>query len=94
MWYMIPSLQALVQALAPAFSCPAFHTHCQLLLGWLLCPSRHTLYRIGQVLQTAQDPGRPERQPFDSYYNFFSRSAWTVTGLACCLLYTSDAADE
>ena len=37
MWPMIPSLEAIVQACAPAFTLPSFHTHCQLVLGWVMC---------------------------------------------------------
>ena len=42
MWVMIASLQAVVQDLAPAFTEPSFVTHCQLLLGWVMCLGRHT----------------------------------------------------
>ena len=42
MWHMIPSLEAIVQALAPVFTQPSFTTQCQLLLAWLLCPGTHT----------------------------------------------------
>jgi hypothetical protein len=82
MWHMIPSLEAVVQALAPAFTQPSFCTHCQLLLAWLLCPGSHTLYRVGQTLQADDPHTGAGRHPFDSCYNFFSRSAWTVSGLA------------
>jgi hypothetical protein len=82
MWTMIPSLQAVVQVLAPAFTDPAFATHCQLLLGWLLCPGNHTLYRVGQTLGAHEAFCRAERPGLDRYYNFFERSAWSVAGLA------------
>jgi hypothetical protein len=82
MWHMIPSLEVLVQALAPAFTQPSFATHCQLLLAWLLCPGAHTLYRVGQTLLADDPPRGADRHPFDTTYNFFSRSAWTVAGLA------------
>jgi hypothetical protein len=79
---MIPSLQALVQALAPAFTEPSFATHCQLLLGWLLCPGRHTLYRVGQALGGGEEFCRAGRHGLDRCYNFFERSGWSVSGLA------------
>lgn len=82
MWLMIPSLEALVQALAPAFTSASFLTHCQLLLGWLMCPGAHTLYRVGQTTQADEPVDRSQRHPFDRQYNFFSRSAWSVSGLA------------
>ncbi len=79
---MIPSLQALVQALAPAFTAPSFATHCQLLLGWLLCPGNRNLYRVGQTLRADEEACRAERHGLDCAYNFFARSGWTVPGLA------------
>lgn len=82
MWTMIPSLEAIVQALAPAFSDPSLVTYGQLLLGWLLCPGNHTLYRVGQTLGAKDAFRRADRHDLDCYYNFFSRSGWTVSGLA------------
>jgi hypothetical protein len=79
---MIPSLQALVQALAPAFTDPSFVSHGQVLLGWLLCPGNPNLYRVGQALQANDPCCRAERHGLDRYYNFFARSGWTVSGLA------------
>ena len=57
MWHMIPSLEPIVQALAPAFTQPSFATHCQLLLGWLMCLGSHTTYRVSQTIHADQ----PER---------------------------------
>src|SRR4051812_23182926 len=47
MWPILPSLEPLVQALAPAFTQPSFRTGCQLLLAWVMCLGRHTLRRVG-----------------------------------------------
>ena len=79
---MIPSLEAVVQTCAPAFTAPAFHTHCQLVLGWVLCLGQHRLCRVADTAQphTLRDHSR--RHGLDTTYNFFERSAWTVTGLA------------
>src|SRR5215213_3868002 len=82
MWTMIPSLERLVQDLAPAFTEPTFRTHCQLLLGWLMCLGTRNPYRVGQVIHADQDIPRSQRHPFDRFYNFFSRSAWGVSDLA------------
>jgi hypothetical protein len=82
MWTMIPSLAALVQALAPAFTDPSFTTYCQLLLGWLMCPGNHNTYRVGQTIHADVESSRADRHGLDRYYNFFSRSGWTVSGLA------------
>jgi hypothetical protein len=82
MWHMIASLDSIVQTLAPALTDPSFATQCQLLLGWLMCPGTHTAYRVGQTIQADAKVSNAERHPFDRYYNFFSRSGWTVSSLA------------
>ena len=46
MWSMIPSLQPLVDVLAPAFTQPSFRCGCKLLLAWVLCLGRHRLCRV------------------------------------------------
>jgi hypothetical protein len=82
MWTMIPSLERLVQELAPAFTEPTFQTHCQLLLGWLMCLRTRNPYRVCQAIHADQEIPRAQRHPFDRFYNFFSRSAWDVSDLA------------
>lgn len=82
MWHMIPSLEPIVQALAPAFTLPPFTSHCQLLLGWLMCLGTHTTYRVSQTIHADEPCPAAQRHAFDRYYNFFSRSGWTVSALA------------
>src|SRR5437763_15697370 len=82
MWPMIPSLDAVVQVLAPAFSQPAFHTHCQLLLGWVLCLGRHRLCRVADSAQPQTLRDHAQRHGLDTTYNFCERSGWTPAGLA------------
>ncbi len=82
MWAMIASLEPIVQALAPAFTHPSFLTQCQLLLGWLMCPGAHTTFRVAQTIDAHTEASGAQRHDFDRYYNFFSRSAWSVSGLA------------
>jgi hypothetical protein len=79
---MIASLQAVVQDLAPVFTEPSFFSHCQLLLGWVMCLGRHTEYRVGQAVVADAEVSRGRRHPFDRFYNFFARSAWQVNDLA------------
>jgi hypothetical protein len=81
MWSMIASMQAVVQELAPVFTQPSFASHCQLLLAWLMCPCRRTLYHVGQFHQPEEEVARSERHPFDWLYNFFARSAWKTATL-------------
>jgi hypothetical protein len=79
---MIPSLAPFVQALAPAFTQPSFATHCQLLLGWLMCLGARRTFRVAQTVHADAPTPLDGRHPFHRYYNFFSRSGWSVTGLA------------
>ena len=79
---MIPSLEPIVQALAPAFTHPSFVTHCQLLLGWLMCPGAHTTFRVAQTIGARRQTSGGAPPDCDRYYNFFERSAWSVAGLA------------
>src|SRR3954454_16220284 len=82
MWLMIPSLEALVQVCVPAFTLPSFHTHCQLLLGWVMCLGRHRLCRVADTAQPQSLRDHSQRHRLDTTYNFFERSAWTAPGLA------------
>jgi hypothetical protein len=82
MWPMIASLEPLVQALAPAFTEPSFRTHCQLLLGWVLCLGNHRLCRVADTAHPEQLRDHSQRHGLDTVYNFFERSAWTPKALA------------
>jgi hypothetical protein len=82
MWIMLPCLQLIVQDLSPVFSEPSFVTHCEILLGWVMCLGGRTEYRVAQSFHADEEPSRAERHPFDRFYNFFSRSAWRVSDLA------------
>src|SRR5271154_3289152 len=81
-WTMIPSLQPLVEGLAPVFTQPSLHTCSQLLLGWVMCLGKHTLWRVGHSVDPRYAPDHSQRHDLDSYYNFFERSAWTTNDLA------------
>jgi DDE superfamily endonuclease len=81
-WDMIPSLQPLVEGLAPAFTQPSLRTCSQLLLGWFMCLGKHNLWRVGHSVDPGHAPDHSRRHGLDTYYNFFERSAWTATDLA------------
>jgi hypothetical protein len=66
----------------PVFTQPSFQTHVEVLLGWVMCLSKRTEYRVFQTIQADTPISRKKRHPFDRFYNFFSRSAWTVHDLA------------
>jgi hypothetical protein len=82
MWQMIPSLQLLVDELQPAFTQPSFATTCALVLAWVMCLGKHRLYRVAQTVHPDVVHDHAQRHGFDTYYNYFERSAWTPTGLA------------
>ncbi len=82
MFTSIPSLDSIFQCLLPAFTHPSFQTHIEVLLGWVMCLGKRTEYGVFQATQADTAASRKERHPFDRFYNFFSRSAWTVHDLA------------
>jgi hypothetical protein len=82
MFTSIPSLDSVLQCLLPVFTQPSFQTHVEVLLGWAMCLSKRTEYGVFQTIQADTPVSRKERHPFDRFYNFFSRSAWTVHDLA------------
>src|SRR3712207_1547575 len=82
MWTMILSLVPIVDQLAPAFTQPSFATTCQLLLAWVMCLGKHTLWRVAESANPQALPDHSCRHGFDTSYNFFERSAWAPQGLA------------
>jgi hypothetical protein len=79
---MIPSLHGIVDVLAPAFTRASFSSGCQLLLAWVMCLGRHRLCRVGENGDPRTLPNHSQRHGFDTFYNYFERSAWTPSGLA------------
>jgi len=82
MFASIPSLDPILQCLLPTFTQPSFQTHIRIFLGWVMCLSKRTEYGVFQTIQADTPISRKQRHPFDRFYNFFSRSAWTVHDLA------------
>lgn len=81
MWTLVTSLSEVLQGLSAVFTQPSFATHGQILLGWLMCLGQRTEFRVFEAILGRHVP-RDDRHPFDRFYNFFSRSAWTVQDLA------------
>jgi hypothetical protein len=79
---MIPTLQPFVDTLAPVFTQPSFATSSTLLLGWIMCLGKHTLFRVGHSANPQTCPDLSQRHGLDCYYNFFERSAWKPGDLA------------
>jgi hypothetical protein len=81
-WDMIPSLRCCVDTLAPAFTQPSFASNCHLLLAWVMCLGKHTLFRVGHTRHPQQPPDHSQRHGLDTSYNFFERSSWMPEDLA------------
>ena len=82
MFTIIPSLDSILQCLLPVFTQPSSQTHLAVLVGWVMCLGKRTEYGVFQTIRANASLSRQQRHPFDRFYNFFSRSAWTVTDLA------------
>ena len=50
MWIMLPCLHLIVHELSPAFSEPSFITHCEFMLGWVMCPGHPHGVSRGTIL--------------------------------------------
>lgn len=80
MWSVVPSLEPFLQGLLVVFTQPSWETNRQVLLGWLMCLGHRTEFRVFEAY-VGKRVARNVRHPFDRFYNFFSRSAWTVREL-------------
>lgn len=81
MWSLVPSLELIVQGLAGVFTQPSLVTNTQVLVGWVMCLGHRSEFRVFEAIGGVHVP-RGGRHPFDRFYNFFNRSAWTVQELA------------
>jgi hypothetical protein len=82
MFTSIPSVDVILQCLLPAFTQPSFQTHLEVFLGWVMCLGKRTEFGVFQAIYADTPVSRKQRHPFDRFYNFFSRSAWTAGELA------------
>ncbi len=82
MFTSVPSLDAVMQCLAPVFTQPSFQTQVSIFVGWIMCLKHRTEFAVFETIQAEAPVSRQQRHPFDSFYNFFSRAAWTVNRLA------------
>jgi hypothetical protein len=82
MWTMIVSLDPFVDTLAPAFTQPSLATTGRLLLAWIMCLGRHNLLRVAKCGNPQVLHDNSQRHGFDTFYNYFERSVWTVSALA------------
>jgi hypothetical protein len=70
-----------MQCVSVVFTHPSAITFQQVVLGWIMCLGRRTEFRVFEGIG-GKRACRRQRHPFDRFYNFFSRSAWTVRELA------------
>lgn len=80
MWTFVPSLDVVMQGLAIVFTQPTFVTHREVFLGWIMCLGHRTEFRVFEAI-IGRRVSHKRRHPFDRFYNFFSRSAWSVRDL-------------
>ena len=81
--HAIPAtLLALLTPFASAFSRPSFENLQILVVGWILCPGRHTVSRVIQA--SAGLTRQPKHHA--AYYRFFSRARWSADALGKVLL--------
>jgi len=72
----------MLSSFSPAFTRRSFDTFRVLLIGWILCPGRHTLSR---VIQAASGLWQTPKH-HATLYRFFSRGRWCVDELGKILL--------
>jgi hypothetical protein len=65
----------LLAACAGLFTKPSFALFCELLGAWALCPGRHTVTRMLEVL------GPSRRRAHDSYHRFLRAARWSTAEL-------------
>jgi hypothetical protein len=75
------SLQSLIHCLVPVFTAPTFQTQTEIFLGWMMCLTRRSEFSVFRTIHAHEALNRKQRHPFDRFYNFFARSAWTVADL-------------
>lgn len=78
-------LMTLLQAFAPLFTAPSFHTFCALACGFLVQPGKRTV--CGMLVGS----GLARLGPHDQAHSFFSRARWNADdlGLAAAVLVLS-----
>jgi hypothetical protein len=81
MWTILPSLQPFVEQFRDVFTASSYATNCAILLGWIMCLGRHTLFRVFLSSSPGELHDFSGRHGLDVSYNFFERSAWKPSDL-------------
>ena len=74
-------MNIVLQGRTCVFTQPSFSTQCQIILGWRTCLGHRTEFHVFAAIGGRRVSPK-QRHPFDRFYNFFSRLAWTIRGLA------------
>ena len=72
---VISTLEAILLSVLPVFTQPSGQLFLRLVIGWIVCPSRHT---VTGILSYADPDGL---RSHDSYHRFFRAGAWCTTAL-------------
>lgn len=75
------SLQSILVSFSCCFTKPSFDNFITLVIGWIVCPGRHS---ISRVLQAADRLASSKH--FSSYYRFLSRGRWEADRLGLVVL--------
>jgi hypothetical protein len=81
MWTILPSLQPFVEQFRDVFTASSYATNCAILLGWIMCLGRHTLFRVFLSSSPGELHDFSGPHGLDVSYNFFERSAWKPSDL-------------
>ncbi len=73
---MTAEMLAILLEFQPCFTRPGFENFKALIVGWILCPGRHS---ISRVIQAAGD--LVPRKHHSAYYRFLSRGRWCADSL-------------
>ena len=72
---VISTLEAILLSVLPVFTQPGGQLFLRLVIGWIICPARHT---VTGILGYADPDGL---RSHDSYHRFFRSGAWCTTAL-------------
>ncbi|MEK7992333.1 MAG: transposase [Planctomycetota bacterium] len=65
----------LIAGFAPLFTEPTSRLFAEMIVGWVLCPGRHTVTRIYQIAEPEYE------RSHDEYHRFFPDAAWILSEL-------------
>jgi hypothetical protein len=76
------SVEKILGCLTPCFTQPGFGNFATLIIGWIMCPGRHSISRVIQASDAVGVSGKHH----SSLYRFLKSGRWTTDALARLLL--------